>query len=136
MSSIKGAFYTKLRALAITPDVYDEELPQNPTYSATVYDLVDENPVGRNHDNAAPFREARVQIDIFALSGYEADTLIEQYFDALHSFDGILGDGQSPETNYDVSIRYENTNPKQTFKDEATLKTVRGRSMDFMILYK
>jgi hypothetical protein len=136
MSSIKGALYIKLVALAITSKVYDEELPQNPTYPATVYDLVDENPIGRNHDGAAPFREARVQIDVFALSGFEADTLIEQYFDALQSFDGILGDGQSPETQYDVSIRYENTNPKQIFTDESALKTVRGRSMDFMILYK
>jgi hypothetical protein len=136
VSSIKGALYTKLLALAITPRIYDEELPQNPTYPATVYDLIDEVGIGRNHDGAAPFREARVQIDVFALSGYQADTLIEQYFDALQSFDDTLGDGQSPETQYPVSIRYENTNPNQSFKDEKTLQNVRGRSMDFKVLYK
>lgn len=136
MSSIKGAIYTKLAALAITPRIYDEELPQNPTYPATVYDLIDEVGVGRNHDGAAPMRDARVQIDVFALSGFQADGFIEQYFAALQSFDGTLGDGQSPEMQYSVSIRYEATNPNQSFKDEKTLRNVRGRSMDFMILYK
>jgi len=134
--SIKIQIYRKLVALAITGKIYDGELPQNPTYPVTVYDLIDEVAVGRNHEsNNAPFREARVQIDVYAETTKAADDLIEQYFDALNSFDGSLGDGASPETLVDVVIRYANTNPRMDFNDQATLRSVKGRSMDFMILY-
>ena len=135
--SIKYAIFLKLSALAITTKIWDAHLPQNPTYPTTVYDLIDEVPIGRSHDsNTAPFREARVQIDVFAQSGSQADDLIEQYFTALNSFDGVIADSLSPQTSYDVSIRYESTNPIMDFPAEPTLNIIRGRSMDFMIFYK
>lgn len=134
--SIKTALWRKLVALGITAKVWDAQLPQNPEYPATVYDLIDENPIGRSHDsNVAPFREARVQIDVYASTTKEADDLIEQYFDALNSFDGDLSDGQSPETLTNVVIRYENTNPIMDFRDQVTTRQIRGRSMDFKLLY-
>lgn len=134
--NIKSIIYQKLLALGLTAKVYDAELPQNPEYPVTVYDLIDENPIGRSHDsNVAPFREARIQIDVFAATTAEADSLIEQYFDALNCFDGTLGDGASPETTVEAVIRYANTNPFMDFRQQVTTRLIRGRSMDFMILY-
>ena len=62
--------------------------------------------------------------------------LIKKYFDALNHFDKELSNGQSTETVYEISIRYESTNPRLDFTEQPTLKEVKGRSMDFKILYK
>lgn len=137
MSSVKANIYKHLVSLAITPEVYDGELPQNPTYPVTIYDLIDENPVGRSHDsNIASFRDARVQIDVYAATAAAADELIERYFAALNSFNGLIGDGNSPEVFVDLTIRYESTNPRLDFGDQPTTRPIKGRSMDFKIFYK
>jgi hypothetical protein len=136
MTNIKIAIYQKLTALAITPEIYDGDLPDDVSYPVTAYDLIDEVPTGRTHDAVAPFREARIQIDVYAASVAAADVLIEQYFQALQSCDEQLADGESPETVFDASIRYESTNPRMRFISEPTLADVYGRSMDFIVLYK
>lgn len=135
-TSIKTALYRFLSDAGITAKVYDMDLPQEPVYPVTVYDVEDENDIGRNHDGAAPFRDARIQIDVLAESGSQADALIEQWYTLLQSYDAVLSDGQSPETSYDVGIWYESTNPKQTFIGEPTIKTINVRSMNFKALYK
>jgi len=135
--NLKAGVYNLLLDLGITAAVYDGQLPQNPTYPTTVYDLIDEVPLGRSHDSeVSPFRDTRIQIDVFAESAKQADDLIEQYFQALNSFDGSIGNGQSPESFKDICIRYENTNPRLDFTAQPTLKNIKGRSMDFKILYK
>lgn len=134
--TLQIALYRKLVALGITPNVYEEELPQNPTYPATVYSMIDAVPVGRSHDTGVmPFRDERFQIDVFAETVPVAKAAIERYFSELGSFDGVISDGESPETLHDVTIRYEATNPNQSFRDEKALSVV-GRSMDFKIFYK
>ena len=136
MSSIKGAIYTKLVALAITPKVYHNELPQNPSYPATVYSLISQAPVDLTHDvGVTGFRQARIQIDVYALTVSQAETAMEAYFEAFKSFSGILGDGLSPETTYDCDIWDEGGNPDMSFEEETTLRHVEGRSHDFMIHY-
>jgi hypothetical protein len=137
MSTLQIALYRKLVALNITPYIYEDQLPQDSLYPATVYSMIDAVPVGRSHDsNVTPFREERIQIDVFAESVADAKYAIERYFVALSSFDGPLGDGRSPESHYDVSVRYEATNPSQDFTNEVTTRNIKVRSMDFMIFYK
>jgi hypothetical protein len=137
MTNIKANILNKLRSLAITAVVWEGDLPQNPTYPTTVFDLIDEVPVGRSHDSdVSPFRDARVQIDVYAETRAQADDLIELYYVALNSFDGLVGDGASPETSVDMVIRYESTNPNLNFQAESTTRVIKGRSMDFKIFYK
>lgn len=134
MSSIKSAIYQKLKTLAITPNIYHRELPQNPAFPATVYDKISESPVDLTHDvGTVSFRKARFQIDVYALTASAAEAAIEAYFNALCSFSGDLSDGLSPATTYDCDIFDEGQNPDMSFKDEKTLKNVEGRSRDFMI---
>ena len=59
--SFKIAVYRKLVSLGLTPKIYYRELPQNPTYPATVYDFVSEVPVDLTHDvGVVGFRKARI----------------------------------------------------------------------------
>lgn len=131
--SLKMGINSFLVTNAITPYIYHRELPQNPSYPATVYDIIDQVPMGRSHsEGVLPFREARVQIDMYAQTVEEAENILELYFNAMGSYDGSLG---APGFS-DVSIRYESTNPDMSFESEPTLRQIEGRSMDFKILYK
>lgn len=132
--SFKIAIYRKLLALGLTPKVYYRELPQNPTYPATVYDFLPEAPVDLTHDvGVVGFRKARIQIDVYALTVAEVETAMEGYFNALKSFSGVLSDGLSPATTWDFDIWDEGGNPDMSFDEEPTLRHVEGRSRDFMI---
>jgi hypothetical protein len=131
--SFKIAVYRKLVSLGLTPKIYYRELPQNPSYPATVYSLISQAPVDLTHDvGVTGFRQARFQIDAYALTVAQAETAIEAYFEALKSFSGVLSDGLSPETTYDCDIWDEGRNPDQSFND-STLRHIEGRSHDFMI---
>lgn len=133
MRSIKAGLNDFLNRLGITAYIYMRELPQNPSYPATVFDVIDQVPIGRSHDTGVlPFREARVQIDIYAETVEEAEDAAERYFEAIGNYDGSLG---VPEFSY-VSIRYESNNPDPTFEEEPTLREIEGRSTDYKILYK
>lgn len=137
MSSIKTAIRRKLLDLGVTATVWDAELPQNPVYPTTAYDLDFEEPVGLCHDSGtSPMRRARFLVAVFAEGGAQADELIEQYFAGLANLFDDLGDGLSPETVYRCAIWWENTNPLIDYEQEPTLKPVRCRSMDFRILYR
>ena len=131
--SFKIAIYRKLVSLGLTPKIYYRELPQNPTYPATVYDFVSEVPVDLTHDvGVVGFRKARMQIDVYALTTAQVEAAIEGYFAALKSFSGVLSDGLSPATTWDCDIWDEGGNPDQSFND-STLRHIEGRSHDFMI---
>lgn len=131
---IKANFYQLLRTAAITPHIYFGELPQNPSYPATVYDFVSQPPVDLTHDvGVVGFRKARVQIDVFAETVAEAEAAIEAYYELLKSYSGSVGDGLSPETVIEMDIWDEGQNPDMDFEEEPTLRHIEGRSRDFMI---
>lgn len=132
--NIKGYFYSILKTAAITPYIYHRELPQNPSYPATVYDFISQPPVDLTHDvGTVGFRKARVQIDVYALTVAQAESAIEAYFELLKSYVGSIGDGESPETVIEVDIWDEGANPDMDFEEEPTLRAIEGRSRDFMI---
>jgi len=128
--SIKAAVYGFLKDQAITPYLYHRELPQNPSYPATVYDIISQPPIELTHDvGTVGFRQARVQIDVYALTVAEAEDAIERYFLLLSSFSGSLGVAGF----FDVDIWDEGANPDMDFEEEPTLRQIEGRSRDFMI---
>lgn len=136
MISIKAGIHHKLVELAVTPYVYHRELPQDPSYPATVYDVVSDVTIGHTHDNLiVGFRRARVQIDVFAETVDAAEDAMEQYFAALAGYAGALGIGESPDAFLDVSIFDAGANPDLDFEAEPTLRRLEGRSRDFIILY-
>jgi hypothetical protein len=137
MSSIVAAINKKLVDLAITPDVYNEMAEQNPDYPLTVFDYIDEAGFGRSHDTGVmPFREGRFQVDVYALSIKDAEDAIEAYIQALGHFDGLITvTAVSPEIVFDTSIRFANRNPGSSYRDEAALKEVIKRSVDFIVVY-
>jgi hypothetical protein len=136
MASIKAGIANKLAALAVTPFIFHRELPQNPTYPATVYDVISDTVVGHTHDNlVVGFRRARIQIDVYAETVAEAEDAMENYFAALVGFKGSIGDDLSPSQFTDVSIFDIGSNPDYDFEEEPTLRHIEGRSRDFTILY-
>lgn len=136
MNSIKAGIYNKFAELAITPYIYHRELPQNPQYPATVYDLISDVVIGHTHDNlVTSFRRARVQIDVYAETVGAAENAMEEYFVALAGFKGSIGNGLSPSQFTDVSIFDLGANPDLDFEEEPTLRMIEGRSRDFSILY-
>lgn len=129
-TSIKAGIYMYLTDLAITPYIYHRELPQNPSYPATVYDIVSQPAVELTHDiGTVGFRYARVQIDVYALTVAEAEEAMERYFEILKDFSGSLG---VPGFT-DVDIWDEGANPDLDYEEEPTLRQIEGRSRDFMI---
>ena len=69
MSSVKPYIYNLLSSAAITPYIYHHELPQDPSYPATIYDVISQPPVDLTHDKGTVgFRKARIQIDVIAES--------------------------------------------------------------------
>lgn len=136
MSSIKAGIYNFLSAGAVTPNIYHRELPQNPDYPATVYDLISDVTIGHTHDALVTgFRRARVQIDVYAETVSDAENAMESYFALMAGFTGSIGDGLSPQQFTDVSIFDSGANPDLNFEDEPTLRMIEGRSRDFIILY-
>lgn len=130
--SLKKALYKFIKDLGVTTYVYPGELPQNPNYPVTIFDIIDEVPIGRTHDiGKLPMREARVQLDIYAESMSEAEDAAEKYFHILGHFEGTFGVAGFTK----VSCRWDNNNPDPSFKQEPTLSDIYGRSMDFIILY-
>jgi hypothetical protein len=128
--SIKNGLNIFLQAAKITPYVYLRELPENPSYPATVFEIISDIVISHTHDtNVVGFRQARVQVDVYALTVAEAEDAMEKYFEMLAGFSGSLGAG------YDVAIFDEGANPDPSFENEPTLNTVEARSRDFMILY-
>jgi len=131
--SIKWAIYKILKTAAITPHIYARELPQNPSYPATVYDIVSQPPVELTHDvGVVGFRQARIQIDVYALTVAAAESAMEAYYELLKSYSDVIGDDASPETTVDVDIWDEGQNPDMDFEEEPTLRHIEGRSRDFM----
>lgn len=136
MNSIKAGIYNYLSAQAVTPYVYHRELPQNPSYPATVYSVISDITIGHTHDtNVVGFRRARIQIDVFAQTVDAAEDAMEQYFSLMAGFKGSIGNGLSPAQFTDVSIFDGGANPDLDFEDQATLRRIEGRSRDFLILY-
>jgi hypothetical protein len=134
--SIKAGIYNKLLSLGITAHIYYRELPQNPSYPATVYDVISDVVIGNVYDSGVHcFRRARVQLDVYALTVAAAEAAMEAYFDALDNFSGSLGGGESPSPFQDVVIFDEGANPDLDYEAEPTLRQIEGRSRDFMILY-
>ncbi len=135
---IKATVYRILKAAAITAGgIYQNELPKNPTYPVTVYHIISETPVELTHDiGTVGFRQARVQIEVYALSVKAAEEAMEAYFDLLKSYSGTIGDGKSPETFTQVDIWDEGRNPDLDFQDEIVLHGVTGRSRDFTVLFR
>ena len=130
--SIKKAIYLFLTDKAITPYLYYRELPQNPTYPATVYDVISDIAIDHTHDyGVVGFRRARVQLDVYAETVEPAEDAMEKYFASLAGFKGSLG---VPGFT-DVSIFDAGSNPDLDFEEEPTLRRIEGRSRDFMILY-
>jgi hypothetical protein len=132
--SIESGINLFLQAAKITPYVWLEEMPQKPEsqqYPATVFSIIDEPPVDLTHDvGVVGFRHARLQIDVFAESVSAVNDAMEQYYEWLKSFSGDIGSGF---TNVDITD--EGRNPNQDFRDEPTLRNIKGRSRDFMIVY-
>lgn len=136
MNSIKAGIYKFLEAAAVTPYLYHRELPQNPSYPATVYDIISDITICHTHDpGVVGFRRARVQIDVFAETVAEAEEAMEAYFALLAGYIGSMGDGESPEQFTDVSVFDAGSNPDLDYEAEPTLRALEGRSRDFMILY-
>jgi hypothetical protein len=134
MNGIKVTINTILKTAAITPHIYLGELPQNPAYPATVFDVVSQPAVELTHDiGVVGFRKARVQIDVYALTVAAVEDAIERYYELLKSYSVTYGDGESPEVFTDYDIWDEGQNPDMDFNDEPTLRNVFGRSRDFMI---
>lgn len=132
--SIKAIINRILKAAAITPYIYHGELPQNPNYPATVYDIVSQPAVDLTHDiGTVGFRYARFQIDVYALTVAAAEDAIERYYELLKSFVVSYGDGASPEVFTEYDIWDEGANPDMDFEEEPTLRQIEGRSRDFMI---
>jgi hypothetical protein len=130
-ASIKTGLNLFLKAAGITPNIYLRELPQNPLYPATVYDIVSDIVLGHTHDpNVVCQRQARVQIDVYAETVTAAEDAMEKYFEMLAGYSGELGAGFT-----DVAIFDEGANPDLDFESEPTLRNIEGRSRDFMILY-
>lgn len=131
-TSIKAGIATKLAAAAITARVYHRELPVDPEYPATVYDVISDIPISYCHDaNVIGFRRARLQIDVIAESVDAAEDAMEQYVALLGNFSGTLG--LAPFT--DVSILDAGANPDMDFEAEPTLRGLEGRSRNFFVLY-
>jgi hypothetical protein len=129
--SIKAALNSFLKEAAITPYVYARELPQDPDYPATVYDVISDINLVQTHDQVTGPRQARVQIDVYAMTVAEAEDAMERYFNLLAGYSGSLGvPGYE-----DVAIFDEGSNPDLDFEAEPTLRQLEGRSRDFMILY-
>jgi hypothetical protein len=131
VNSIKAGIYAFLKAAAVTPYLYHRELPQNPAYPATVYDLISDINLVHTHDQATGPRQARVQLDVHALTVAEAEDAMERYFALLAGYSGSLGVSGFT----DVAIFDEGANPDLSFEEEPTLRRIEGRSRDFMILY-
>ncbi len=130
--SIKSAIFSFLEASGITPAVYHRELPQEPAYPVTVYDLIDDVPIGHTYDPGVDgFRRARVQIDVYAETVDEAEDIMERYVDLLSGYEGSLGVAGFS----DVSVFDLGSNPDLDFEEEPTLRAIEGRSRDFQILY-
>jgi hypothetical protein len=133
--SIKAGIYNKLLSLAVTPYIYHRELPQNPSYPATVYDVISDINLCHTHDHVTGPRQARVQIDVYAETVAAAEAAMEAYFTELAGFSGSIGDGLSPSQFTDVAIFDEGANPDLDFEQEPILRQIEGRSRDFMIVY-
>ncbi|RPH38359.1 hypothetical protein EHM92_00310 [bacterium] len=132
--SIKATIYRILSSAAITPYIYHGDLPQNPSYPATVYDIISQPAADLTEDvGVVGFRKARIQIDVYAQSVGAAEDAMERYYELLKSYSGSIGDGASPETVIDCDIWDEGANPDMDFEDEPTLRQIEGRSRDFMI---
>jgi hypothetical protein len=128
--SLKTGLNIFLKAAGITPYLYHRELPQDPSYPATVYDIVSDINTCHTHDRVNGPRQARVQIDVYAETVAAAEDAMEQYVELFTSYSGDLGAGF-----LDVAIFDEGANPDLDFESEPTLRHLEGRSRDFMILY-
>jgi hypothetical protein len=130
--SIKKGLISFLKAVAITARVYPNELPKNPTYPATVVDVIDQVPVAETIEvGVVPARRSRIQIDVYSENFTQAEELQEKYFNLLSNFKGSLGVAGMK----DVVIKFDRHNPDKVFIDKPVLKDVEGRSMDFMVTY-
>ncbi len=135
--SIKATVYRILKAAAITPHIYQNGLPKNPLYPATVYHIISEPPVDLTHDvGTVGFRQSRIQLEVYATTVAAAEAAIEAYYALLKSYTGAIGNGESPETFVEVDVWDEGRNPDLDFQDEVTLKNVVGRSRDFTVLFR
>ena len=136
MNSIKANLFQFLRGLAITPEVYLANLPQDPGYPVTVFDVISDVPIAHTYENRTLcFRRARVQLEVYALTVGEAESAMEGYVAAMGNYRGSIGDGLSPESIADVSVRDSGSNPDMDFQEEPSLRMIQGRSRDFTVLY-
>lgn len=136
MNSIKANLFQFQRGLAITPEVYLANLPQNPGYPVTMFEVISDVPIAHTYeDQTLCFRRARVQLEVYALTVGEAESAMEGYVAAIGNYRRSIGDGLSPESFADVSIRDAGSNPDMDFQEEASLRMIQGRSRDFRVLY-
>ena len=138
--SIKAAVFSFLKAQAITPYIYHRELPQNPSYPATIYDVIDDVTVCHTYDKVVGPRRARVQLDVIGeTSDIDAiEEAMEKYYVVMAGFSGSLGVAGYE----DVAIFDGGANPIYDFRSEFSmmeseplLKNLEVRSRDFMFLY-
>lgn len=116
----------------LSANIWNENPKQDPDYPMIVFEVIDEEQFGRSHDaGVAAHDEARVQIDIYATSKHEAATIQEKLKAKWEHFVGSF----SVAGFTSVSVRFANRNPGGTYQDEATLKTVTKRSLDFFVQY-
>lgn len=130
--SVRAALFAFLKANGVTPHIYHRDLPQNPEYPATVYDIISDVTIGHTHDHGVTgFRRARVQLDVFAEDVATVEQAMEKYFNLLAGFKGSLGTSGFK----DVSVFDLGSNPDMDFLAQPTLRLIEGRSRDFQILY-
>lgn len=128
--SIKLGIYDFIKRLKITTYCYMRELPQNPSYPATVYNLTDDY-TSDIHQQGPGLREAIVQIDVLAETVKAAEEAMESYYVALAGYRGSLGIAGFT----DVCIYDEGMNLDEAFENESLNNKVEIRGRAFRIIY-
>lgn len=128
--SLKAGLYSFLAANAITPYIYLRELPQNPSYPATVYDVTRDDTIDI-HQQGPGLRASIVQIDVLAETVAAAEEAMEKYYLLLAGYKGSLG--VAGFTN--VAIYDEGLNLDMGFENESTGGKIEIRGRSFRVTY-
>ena len=129
--SLKAGLFKFLLAQGITTYVYYRELPQNPSYPATVYTMTDDY-TADEHQQGPGLRRAVLQVDVLAESVAEVEEAAEKYYALLAGYRGTL----SVPGFTSVSIRDEGANLDTAFFNESLNKKIEIRGRSFEVTYK
>lgn len=130
MATIKAGVKAFLEAAAITPNIWEGELPEDPELPATVFHIIDDIATVTTHDGKLGPFNARLQLEVIAEDVDTVEAAMESYYSLLVPYSGIFGAGFN-----DVAIFDEGANPDLNFENEPTLRDLEGRSHDFLIVY-